>query len=606
MLTLASEHFGKLIVPDVSIVNEAPGPGQSVATVIQNIHASLNIPIINTNLLKYTPEETEAAANNAASPVNIAVLSSFQRRQLDKSEIDEQFYTGLKLRYIRCLSLSSYVMVALNEHENALLETDAQTLYQVLSYITLLACISTYNALLSYVDSDLDMVNTLIRNIQEWQYILELKHLPHIANPDYIELYNKFFNHFQKVQSDLAKTQPTSSINLSVAELGTAVTTKNKRAEQFGATFHGKIVLESNINHSQTADPNAIARLVAQIESLALPQATQRMQFLFYPTTHRGPVEVIDAQWDPQQRCFNLIHLHASNSTAQYHFLKKLITQLNDKRISHRIIACQTNLSPYSKQPTSVYAYALSGIVSHLSFEKLLANNVFCDQPLFMSQVNHGPVQAEALNVRWIPLHALGKKVVMIMDTSTPERYKLMLAQLAAIFPLEADRINAISSFSKKYSLVLDPLASTSRIYVQDLHQRLKKRHNAANATFDVDEIKNKLGALNNGQALRRATVQSPADEFEYMLICFKGLKLEEDIPVVDSQDTVAGKHFTPLHLALREDKATRAAKLLKLGEASSDIKDDTQAKQTAKELYAQAPEKSEVKNNRVLRGLLS
>ncbi|MGD9591969.1 MAG: hypothetical protein AB7V32_05570 [Candidatus Berkiella sp.] len=604
MLRLTRDNFGQILIPaSLAITNQIPGPGKEIAQIIDDFEHVLKLPIIECNLLKYTPRQTEEAANNAASPIFRALWNIGHNSNLTQQQLKAQFYANLNMRYLHCLTLSGYLMTALLQ-DNTFRERNSNVFHQALSYFTLFSCVNAYNLLLYYIENNMEGVQSLINSIHKWHYLLETLHLESITDPDFVSLHQQFFRKFQSLLTQLPKAK--NDTNLSVADLGAHVLAKTRKAQELGEPFDGKIIIHVDSQYSQTSDIESVAKLSRAILSLSSADTSARKQFLFYPASHTQRVEVVDAQWDLAERCFKIIQLHSSSSSSQHRLLSQLIKQLDDAHVQYRIIACQTNLQPFTLSSTSVFAYALSGIVSHLSYDTLIANNRFhCEQPMFMRPTASERIALERLNVQWITLGALGKKAVMMTNTQTPQAHQQMLAQLARTLPDRVSPASVFDNFRLKHGFAPHTNEGKPQTYHESLYQRLQLR--SQNANYDIDALKATLKTEDNGQALRRAVDFKPIDEFEALLKAFKDLSLvneDEDTLVVNAQDSTPGKKFTPLHLALRADKASRAVRLIRAG-ASVDIQDDTQAKETPKDIYQKAPNDSKVKRNKLLSGFL-
>lgn len=595
ILDFANKHFGALIVPFTPTINETSGPGLALAASLGNIKSFLKPVFL------FSPAQIEERAQFLIEDAHLQELNKkmamAQQPLMTKEQAYRGFYDSLNERYIKAFSACSYILTALDEYKkaNSILNTDAYHL--VAGYFSLFACILAYNSYIICQDHEHpDEVMELIATMRKWLHKFELAHLPHCQDESIHALHDTFFVNFQDLrQQQLSRDD---RLTLSLTALTEQVQRKNDRAQQFGAPYNGKIIFNTTAKNTETLCANALGELVEQILALQ-HEASGRKQFLFYPGASFGAVEVIDAKWDPVTEQFNIINIHGANSALQYNILKQLCERLTQVGVGFNIIACQSKLQQLCEDPSSLYAYALSGLVSKLSFEQLKGSPFSCEQPAFVEYNGLEAVtQAPLEKVSWVNLSALGTKALLMKTPKTAYEFQALVKVIKELDP----SVN-MTSLMQKQGIALNPAKGSTISYVQSLHNRMQYRQ--AKVLFSLEALIAQFKTTDLGQALRRATLHADTDTFEFLLKEMSTMTLDDGSSLIDCADSTENKHFTPLHLALRADKDTRAVKLLRLGNAKTDIKDDTEKKQTAREIFECAPQESALKNNPILGAIM-
>ncbi|MBS0285910.1 MAG: hypothetical protein JSR17_00920 [Proteobacteria bacterium] len=595
MLDFTKTTFGNLTAPSFPTINRTPGSGRPLAESLDLLKIRLQ------DVLKNSPQVLEQLAQFISLPGPQQALSEFEGRSLAQGQAHEAFYHSLNFRYTTAFSLCSYILSTLDYYKKANALSDTNTYHHTMGYFSLLASILAYNAcIIHQAHQQPEDVKILTASIRKWLFMLESEDLPHCQNEHFHALLQNFLIKFTKFRK-LQLTQE-SGATLLVGELNSHVQRKNQRAAQFGAPFVGKIIFDSEALTTETLSSSALAKLVENILALQ-KEAPHRKQFLFYPGYHLGAVEVFDVAWDEASRQFNIINIHSSNNILQYQILKQLSEKLTQVAVQFEIIACQSKVQAFTEDPSCLYAYALSGIVSRLSVEQLKRSSFAILQPPFVDYDNtEGAFKPTLEKVRWVRVSALGPKALIMATPKTAADYQRLVMRLRELYP-DKNIAELLRNYCRKYNLALDPKAPTVS-YVQSLHKRMQHRRQE-NPSLSLEAVMAALETTDPGQALRRATLFADTDTFEFLIGAMRDMTLTDGLPAIDSQDSTEQKHFTPLHLALRADKDTRAVKLLVLGGARKDIPDATAQKQTARDVYEKASSNSLLKKNNVLGSLL-
>lgn len=593
MMTLCAQTYGMVVVPAFGILNNAKGPGHTIGTVMVSLENSLSW------VLKYSPLFLENASRNVSSPHYLQIFSNIEKKSLSKDDIIAKFYDGLTTYYINAFTSCSYIITALCEFQSDLIAENPQVYHDVISYYLLLSSILSYNAIvLDREFNDGLNVKALLESVDKWMFLLESEHLQHVQDPQFHVLHRLFLSKFYQFKSQL--TLEATSLLLPHDELDMHVKRKNEHAQALGSPYSGMVIFKHDSSKIATVDSDNVERLIAALQNL---QSTKtRQQILFYPNQLTGPVELFDAVWDEKRLVFNIIHVHSACSSQQYELLRQLQKRLESLQIPYQILACQADIQHQGQDSSAIVSYSLSGILSHLSFNKLVHSPFVCAQPVFYDYIHATGKQCSNLdNVTWFKIQALGKKAVLMANPRTQEQYQTMLGRLATIVP-QQDIPKVITSFCKKYRVQIDPSKPNLRHYVQDLRQRLRKR--AQGEPFFGLTLENVMAQLETdkpGQAMRRAAAGlTDVDSFDFLLEKFSALSL--DANPINEADLIADKGFRPLHLSLKEDLATRAVKLLK-SHAEPYLEDAHH--QTAVDVFEAKESDSKVKTNPELRKFL-
>lgn len=387
-------------------------------------------------------------------------------------------------------------------------------------------------------------------------------------------------------------------IALTKKEIQFHIDRKNKKAQEFGGSFHGKLIDHQDSERSTQIEPECVKKVYEEILTIR-SETSPRTQMIVYPLGSYGHVCAFDIGYNADRQVIEMISLESARSKFQWDFLKALTDMLQENGLNYEIAAIQTRLQK-NFDGCPVFALLLAEESSKLSFaslktcspeiqaaefKKIFFNNVF-GEDLILSQ------QPPLKNVTWLPVSVLGTKAVL-MGQSTQE----IEENLKQIQGIDAKKV--MEEWFKFYECHREAKQSYYNYHLNSMTSKFR------GIPFDgltVKKIFEKLKAkpeevMNEGLALRRqAAGYGPLREMEFFI------SILEKHKALDRLNIQGGaQERTPLHWAIVQGKVSRACLLLSKG-AQSDLP-DKQGK-TAKDYFKTASEP--MRSNSYLQKLLS
>ncbi|MBS0287347.1 MAG: hypothetical protein JSR17_08630 [Proteobacteria bacterium] len=369
--------------------------------------------------------------------------------------------------------------------------------------------------------------------------------------------------------------------NMSARRLALLMEAKNNTNAEFGISFHGELIVNSNSYHLVNFDEGAFTQFVQKC-ALIQQRKQPRTQFVNYIHGTAGHVLAFDVSVS-ETGTLQIICVESAQEAKQYHYLKKLVGFLSAKNIPFAVLACQAELQR-DLSTCAVFAYALCGVLSKTSFEAL-SKDAKVEQPSFGSRFTEVQQLPPLPFVQWFHVTKLGYKAILMSQSFTS-----MQANLQLMGVKEHD----ISTKVTQWKLWYDMDDASRKTYIDHRVKMMGlKLQGQPLANVLLDEILRKTKAKDVFQALRRLSAGfGPKRLLEALLIvCHKG-KITLDLP-----DETKG--LSAAHLSIIHQEPKRACLLLKYG-ASFDKANDKEPR-TARDLYL-ASTSAILRNNPVLK----
>lgn len=633
MCTLIHQHFEHWIIdPTASETSKIPGPGRSIKDVLNMLNNNLQ------EILKFSAKETEEAAELSLLTSRLQrVLSHSETASSSEKTLDEtkrEFYIDLHAKLFFCSTLNNYIFRELHRRADEGQAIHHEVFHQTTGYLLLLSCVLGFNMMayqthpvyqvdnakrLTAIDeerykalSDIKKFDHLLGEryqlsqhlhceriillqsaMNNWITLLESFHLKNGQDPAFEELRQLFIQRYVDFQEQL-KAHPAfidvlpiqMRSEFSLKELTYHTIQMQARAKNLGFAFNPQIV-QVPADNLYIASPSAVKALIIKMLEACenKQQLGQRAQILFYYNEPNGQVDVFDVRYNPLADRLEIINIHSGHSPAQHDLLRKLSDFFRESKLDFTLYACQADLGTLQQSP-ALYALRLSVLLAKTDFASLTAYQT--SMPTFEdSTIEKALTLKPLVDVNWFDLRALGPKAILLNSS---------FSKIRRLLP------NSFAKYEAQYSLSEatseDP--DMGYTYAEDYRKRLAydfALHNPFKG-LSLDGIKKKLNTENNGQAVRRACAGfSTMREFRFLLDYFKRQPDQSPLHL-----PAAVKELTPLHWALKNNKASRAALLLTTAAwTPEELAEKNKEQQSAYDYFSKAAEDSAMKQNTVL-----
>lgn len=494
--------------------------------------------------------------------------------------------------------LINTIVIALFTFYNPMSTADA-AIRKDLGYLLLLMCIATNNTLFNPARFNFEKITQEnVKSIEATQTILSESytfidfHCRDIDQDPYLlSLKASIFNNICFFREKFGLNA------ISKDELLFHIERKNQKSKDFQLPFNGKLIDNVKSCHITTIDPVCIQTLLAEIGEIAT-ENMPRTQFMVRIFGRIGHILGIDVSYNATAKRLELICVDSAAVKYQWEFLKELTQVLNQLPITYQIIAIQSRLQK-SAIGCPIYTLILCNELSKTSFSAIRKTDQTLQKKeclkivFYDSNQSHNPSLAELpvlSNVSWFPVTVLGKKAIMIGQSSTEMRERL-----ATLYD-EKNVEEIMSNWSKLYEFDF----AKQKTYYEYHRQSLKMKYQ--NTPFLHLSEENTLSKLKSKPdekmtkdlALRRqAAGNGPLCEMEYLISLLEAQNQLEDLNIKGGI-----KQKTPLHWAISTGHTQRACLILSKG-ARSDIPDIDE--KTAKDYFKES-KVSQLKDNAYLK----